>query len=97
MSAAVANHGTPVLTSTTTTAGATMLATWDTAKMSAAVAEHGTPLLTKDASGGKRLPVGVVVSAGKMNKTVKVRIPGHKLNKYLGKVQHFVISCIRAT
>ncbi|THX02736.1 nucleic acid-binding protein [Aureobasidium pullulans] len=36
---------------------------------------------------GKSRPVGVVVSAGKMEKTVKVRLPGQKWNKYLRK--HF--------
>lgn len=36
--------------------------------------------------GTKAIPVGVVVSAGKMQKTVKVRIPGMKFHKHLRKV-----------
>jgi small subunit ribosomal protein S17 len=40
---------------------------------------------------GKLRPVGVVISAGKMDKTVKVRLPGQKWNRYLRKV--WIISC----
>lgn len=43
----------------------------------------------KEAEGstsGKSRPVGVVVSAGKMQSTVKVRIPSQKWNNYLRKV-----------
>ena len=35
---------------------------------------------------GKLRPVGVVVSAGKMQNTVKVRLPSQKWNNYLRKV-----------
>jgi hypothetical protein len=35
---------------------------------------------------GKSRPVGVVVSAGKMQSTVKVRLPSQKWNNYLRKV-----------
>ncbi|KAL1311004.1 hypothetical protein AAFC00_001222 [Neodothiora populina] len=38
-----------------------------------------------ESSSVRKGPVGVVVSAGKMQKTVKVRIPGQKYNKHLRK------------
>lgn len=40
---------------------------------------------------GQRKPVGVVVSAGKMQNTVKVRIPGQTFNKHLRKVCSLVL------
>ena len=51
--------------------------------------EQNTTTSQSDADGAPKsrpLPVGVVVSAGKMAKTVKVRIPGQTWNKYLRKV-----------
>ncbi|KAI4841888.1 nucleic acid-binding protein [Aureobasidium sp. EXF-8845] len=42
---------------------------------------------TDDSTSGKLRPVGVVVSAGKMERTVKVRLPSQKWNNYLRK--HF--------
>jgi hypothetical protein len=41
---------------------------------------------TEGSTSGKSRPVGVVVSAGKMQSTVKVRIPSQKWNNYLRKV-----------
>jgi hypothetical protein len=41
---------------------------------------------TDDSTSGKLRPVGVVVSAGKMERTVKVRLPSQKWNNYLRKV-----------
>ncbi|KAH0393546.1 nucleic acid-binding protein, partial [Aureobasidium melanogenum] len=42
---------------------------------------------TNGSTSGKLRPVGVVVSAGKMDRTVKVRLPSQKWNNYLRK--HF--------
>jgi len=42
---------------------------------------------TESPTQNERKLVGVVVSAGKMQKTVKVRIPGQKFNKHLRKVR----------
>lgn len=41
---------------------------------------------TEGSTSGKSRPVGVVVSAGKMQNTVKVRLPSQKWNNYLRKV-----------
>lgn len=41
---------------------------------------------TDGSTSGKLRPVGVVVSAGKMDRTVKVRLPSQKWNNYLRKV-----------
>jgi small subunit ribosomal protein S17 len=41
---------------------------------------------TDGSTSGKLRPVGVVVSAGKMERTVKVRLPSQKWNNYLRKV-----------
>lgn len=51
----------------------------------ATMEEVGKPVV------GKRGPVGVVVSAGKMQKTVKVRVPGQKWNKHLRKVSFVTV------
>lgn len=55
------------------------------------VVQDGQPqtLALKEMEGstsGKLRPVGVVVSAGKMERTVKVRLPSQKWNNYLRKV-----------
>lgn len=55
------------------------------------VVQDGQPqtLALKETDGstsGKLRPVGVVVSAGKMERTVKVRLPSQKWNNYLRKV-----------
>jgi hypothetical protein len=51
-------------------------------------AQFQTPGLkeTDGSTSGKSRPVGVVVSAGKMQNTVKVRLPSQKWNNYLRKV-----------
>ncbi|GAB7346676.1 hypothetical protein MBLNU459_g1799t2 [Dothideomycetes sp. NU459] len=85
ISAAVGDHAPSVFASRSAESESTMLAPEDTARMSAAVAEHRTTLLSEGVPAGKKIPVGVVVSAGKMDKTVKVRIPGQKFNKHLRK------------
>ena len=45
-----------------------------------------SPKETEGSTSGKSRPVGVVVSAGKMQNTVKVRLPSQKWNNYLRKV-----------
>jgi len=45
-----------------------------------------SPKETEGSTSGKLRPVGVVVSAGKMQNTVKVRLPSQKWNNYLRKV-----------
>lgn len=49
-------------------------------------AEDEDAVVGRDGDRPKRLPVGVVVSSGKMHKTVKVRVPGQEWNSYLRKV-----------
>lgn len=62
-----------------------------TAPITSPVVQDAQPqsLGTKETEGstsGKSRPVGVVVSAGKMQNTVKVRLPSQKWNNYLRKV-----------
>jgi hypothetical protein len=51
---------------------------------------------TDGSTSGKLRPVGVVVSAGKMQNTVKVRLPSQKWNNYLRKVTR-TLQCSRAS
>jgi hypothetical protein len=51
---------------------------------------------TDGSTSGKLRPVGVVVSAGNMQNTVKVRLPSQKWNNYLRKVTR-TLQCSRAS
>lgn len=53
-----------------------------------------SPKETEGSTSGKSRPVGVVVSAGKMQNTVKVRLPSQKWNNYLRKVIRILLASL---